>query len=405
MAKPKVTVKNEHLAERCEICHKDDCYDAIKDLCSRCASIQELRGLNLPAHHEIYPLNRTFFANISAASMAVGAVVLLYTGITSLIANHLLLIPFEAAIVFSIALLVFGLISLLSVKSFKIDRQRRQFVKWHGIFYPIYEKQYYFAQVDKVEISSADGYYAKAYIRGERDPFIIDQSSDYLSVRRQAKQFARYTDSDLHDISHGVHIVRYLDSLNRNLISRFQSDSRVQQLPEELSNGSITYEIDEANNSTSFLLPKQGYNFGFWFYNISASLLSLLGIVIWMADKRNLFLTLWLVATNLAISCYCLYKANLHEKVKLTPQKLSILRSSIFTSEAKEIPINELDELEFCSTHDHNSQGLNLNNRSIVAISDKTVMEFGNSLHPTQAQWLLDMLKYRINYYHSNDLR
>lgn len=35
-----ISVKNESLAKRCEICHKDDCFDPIDNKCNRCDSLQ-----------------------------------------------------------------------------------------------------------------------------------------------------------------------------------------------------------------------------------------------------------------------------------------------------------------------------------------------------------------------------
>src|SRR5437016_2826106 len=38
----KLEIKTVSLPERCEVCHKDDCFDAVGNYCTRCAGVTEI---------------------------------------------------------------------------------------------------------------------------------------------------------------------------------------------------------------------------------------------------------------------------------------------------------------------------------------------------------------------------
>jgi hypothetical protein len=405
MPQTQLIFKKESLANRCEICHQQDCFDPIENTCSRCAPIQEEKGI-LPNKHEFYCLDRIQYCVFAISSLIFFLTTISFLAIDAWVPYLRDFLPFHPGfftLIISSVLMFFGVRQIIRRPSFILDQQKKQFTVWWGIYFSIWKNTYSFTDLDQIEISYEERrvhntkikvYPVKAYLKTLKKPINIDESQDYIKSRNQAKKFARYVRTTLQDISHGTIVSRPPNTLNDNLRTRLEN-APMPQIPIEPPDCQIQYDTDPTNNVTLFLIPKKGtmYIVGFLLFSL---IFIASAIFFWWVVPEIIILPLFMGAAGIIFLGTAIHNATLKEKILLTTNSFLLEKRSVFMNRLREIPLTELDELQIGEPHIGQDSTINFTGVALLAISDSKIIEFGQNLNPSQAQWLLDTLKYCI---------
>jgi len=249
------------------------------------------------------------------------------------------------------------------------------------------------------------------HVTGAGRSVLIDQPGNYLKSRKLAEEVASFMGLGVSDQSSGTEIVREARTLDVPLVHRdLRSQGEIPiptrpALPKtsiKSSGGTLHIDIEPPGFQMLDILGNVGgfihslilslflYYFIFIFAMMIISNLAPEGSFESLDNvSMNSFCLLGIVL-SVCVAMYLSFKKDVHQsmvrnQIEISPNYLTLKRSSRFERQTRSIPINKLEELQ-------------IRDSSINAIGDNTIIIFGSGLDEPEQQWLVGVIKHFINH-------
>ena len=247
-----------------------------------------------------------------------------------------------------------------------IDKTTNRLIKWWGLGVPMKTKEYNLSLYSRVTIgrdrrksgkSSRTVYPVRLQGSGGFGTIEYAASSDYQEARRIGEELAQFLEVNLEDSSSGKRIIRRPEALDESLRDMFQ---RTEEKPEMLDMPyTMRSQIHKEDRSVRIEIPPLGFKMVHLLHMVPGLIFATCVLLFFLRPflslpapdlVRLIFSTVILVFfvfAPIGVSFgYILGKAYRSCRITASPGRLRVEEKRVLRSKVREIPTDELEELE-----------------------------------------------------------
>lgn len=319
-------------------------------------------------------------------------------------------------VVFNVLFVALTIVLLGYRRGTFLDTRMRKLTTWHGLFIPIWKKQYSLDNVQQVKLTeNLEGTHEQthreyiAWVSGEDLLVRCYKFTDLKKVRHEAERIARFLHVPLEDSTSG-HLVKITpDELGEPLRKRLQRNGQEQLWPVPASDSRLLVRTE--SGLTAIQLPKRGmqlrpgfyiqciplFAMGAWFmktfyYPIATGAEGAPPIAsagwFFLFGLCNVFLLIFL--SPIIIYIKARLKQGESETIICTRDELKIMRRKPVTLATNEIIEFRLDQPEVRARKQRQKS------KGLVIETGAEEIRVGDFLNPDELAWLRDALSHLI---------